>query len=107
MIRSIRSAGGGIHGLRRGVKFLHIFGILFVAFIVVLPNAYLSLDAAVPAGEKAEVFGDLPNGAFGGGIGKETYWVHAYEWLAQQDTEITNPKDRPGYISLLDYGFYG
>ncbi len=107
MVRSIRSSGGGIHGLRRGVKFLHVFGILFVAFIVVLPNAYLSLDAAVPAGEKAEVFGDLPNGAFGGGIGKETYWVHAYEWLAQQDTEITNPKDRPGYISWWDYGFYG
>ena len=36
MIRNIRSAGGGIHGLRRGVKFLHLFGILFLAFIVVV-----------------------------------------------------------------------
>ena len=107
LVRSIRAAGGGIHGLRRGVKFLHVFGILFVALLVILPNAYLSLDAAVPAGEKQNVFGDLPNGAFGGGIGKETYWVHAYEWLATQDTSIENPKDRPAYISWWDYGFYG
>jgi len=107
MIRSINAAGGGIHGLRRGVKFLHVFGVVFIAFLILLPNAYLSLDAAVPSGEKTEVFGDLPSGAFGGGIGKETYWVHAYEWLAQQDTEIPNPKDRPAYISWWDYGFYG
>lgn len=106
MVRSIRAAGGGIHGIRRGVKFLHVSGILFVAFIVVLPNAYLSLDAAVPGTQKADIFGDLPNGAFGGGIGKETYWVDAYEWFAQQDTEIANPIDRPAYISWWDYGFY-
>jgi dolichyl-diphosphooligosaccharide--protein glycosyltransferase len=107
MVRSIKAAGGGIHGLRRGVKFLHVFGILFIALLILLPNAYLSLDAAVPAGEKSEVFGDLPSGAFGGGIGKETYWIHAYEWLAQQDTEISIAKDRPAYISWWDYGFYG
>jgi len=106
MIRSIRAAGGGIHGLRRGVKFLHVFGILFVALLVLLPNAYLSLDAAVPAGSKDEVFGDLPNSAFTNSFGKEDYWIHAYEWFAQQDTEIANPVDRPAYISWWDYGFY-
>ena len=107
MVRSIKAAGGGIHGLRRGVKFLHVFGVVFIAFLILLPNAYLSLDAAVPSGEKDKVFGDLPNGAFGGGIGKETYWVHAYEWLVEQDTDIPSPKDRPAYISWWDYGFYG
>ncbi|MFO8078630.1 MAG: STT3 domain-containing protein, partial [Thermoplasmatota archaeon] len=107
MIKNIKSAGSGIRGLRKGVSFLHIFGILFVALLVFFPNAYLSLDAAVPAVDKQEVFGDLPAGAFGGGIGKEIYWVNAFSWLADQDTEIDNPVDRPAFISWWDYGFYG
>jgi dolichyl-diphosphooligosaccharide--protein glycosyltransferase len=106
MLRTIQSAGGGIHGIRRGVKFLHVFGILFVAFLVILPNAYLTLDAAVPATKKGEVFGDLPSGAFGSSFGKEMYWIDAYEWFAQQDTDIADPVDRPGFISWWDYGFY-
>ncbi|MCK4902850.1 MAG: glycosyltransferase family 39 protein, partial [Thermoplasmatales archaeon] len=48
MVRNIKSAGGGLHGLRRGIKFLHIFGILFIAFLVILPNVFVAFDAAVP-----------------------------------------------------------
>jgi len=33
MLRNIKSAGGGLHGIRRGVKFMHVGGILFIAFI--------------------------------------------------------------------------
>ncbi len=115
MIRNIKSAGGGIHGLRRGVKFLHVFGILFIAFLVIFPNAYLALDAAVPSTKKSDVFvikiGEditikLPNGAYGLPYGKEAYWVAAYDWLNDQDTAIDNPASRPGYISWWDYGFY-
>ncbi len=106
MIKSIKRVGG-LQGVRKGISFLHVFGILFIAFLLILPNAYLALDAAVPATEKEDVFGDLPNGAFGSSFGKEQYWVHAYEWFAQQDTEIENPADRPAYISWWDYGFYG
>ncbi len=106
MIRGIKQVGG-LQGLRKGVSFLHIFGILFIAFLLILPNAYLSLDAAVPAASKNEVFGDLPSGAFGSSFGKEMYWVAAYDWLAEQDNEIPNPVDRPGFISWWDYGFYG
>lgn len=106
MIKSIRGLGGGIHGLRRGVKFIHLVGIIIIALLVVFPNAYLSLDAAVPATEKESVFGDLPNGAFGSSFGKEDYWIAAYEWFAQQDTDISNPVERPAYISWWDYGFY-
>lgn len=114
MIRNIKSAGGGIHGLRRGVKFLHIFGILFIAFLVIFPNAYLALDAAVPSTKKSDVFtikfGDttinLPNGAYGLSYGKEAYWVAAYDWLNRQDTAVEDPAARPGYISWWDYGFY-
>jgi len=106
MLHSIQSAGGGFHGIRRGVKFMHIFGILILALLVVLPNTYLSMDAATPVTEKEKVFGDLPNGAFGLSLGKEDYWVAAYEWFAQQDADIQSPVDRPGYISWWDYGFY-
>jgi len=107
MLRNIKSAGGGIHGLRRGVKFLHIFGILFIAFLVIFPNVYLALDAAVPSTEKNTVFGeDLPMGAYGLPHGKEAYWIEAYTWLNNQDIDIENPADRPAYISWWDYGFY-
>ena len=106
MIRNVRSAGGGIHGLRRGMNFLHIFGIIFIAFLIILPNAYLAFDAAIPGTEKEEVFGDLPSGAFGTSLGKEAYWVHALSWLKEQDTEIENPVERPAFISWWDYGFY-
>jgi dolichyl-diphosphooligosaccharide--protein glycosyltransferase len=106
MLRNIRSAGGGIHGLRKGVKFLHIFGILFIAFLVIFPNAYLAFDAATPSTEKEDVFGDLPSGAFGLVHGKEDYWIDAFSWLKEQDTDIANPVERPAFISWWDYGFY-
>jgi len=106
MLRNIRSIGGGIHGLRRGVKLLHVIGILFIAFLVIFPNAYLAFDAAIPITEKEDVFGDLPNGAFGIGHGKEGYWVDAFSWLKEQDTDIANPVERPAFISWWDYGFY-
>lgn len=106
MLRSIQSAGGGIHGLRKGVKFLHIFGIFFIAFLVIFPNAYLAFDAATPITEKEAVFGDLPSGAFGLGHGKEGYWIDAYGWLKEQDTDIANSVERPAFISWWDYGFY-
>ena len=106
MIKIIRNVGGGLHGLRRGIKFIHVFGIILIALIIILPNAYLSLDAAVPYSEKKKVFGDLPNGAFFTGLGKESYWVDAYNWFASQDNNIKDPTKRPAFISWWDYGFY-
>ena len=106
MIKGIKRVGG-LQGIRKGVSFLHVFGILFIAFLLILPNAYLALDAAVPATEKDDVFGDLPSGAFGSSFGKEQYWVDAYQWFATQDAEISDPKERPAFISWWDYGFYG
>ena len=107
MVRNIRSAGGGFHGLRRGVKILHIFGVLFIAFLVILPNAYIAFDAAVPVNKKSDVFGaGASEGAFGLATGKEAYWVDAYGWLSKQDTNITDFAKRPAFISWWDYGFY-
>ena len=115
MIRNIRAAGGGLHGIRRGVKFLHIFGILFVAFIVILPNVYISFDAATPGvadpkdktkSLKEEMFGPDFRGAFGLSVYKEAYWSNALDWLNKQDTGISDPTRRPAFISWWDYGFY-
>jgi dolichyl-diphosphooligosaccharide--protein glycosyltransferase len=117
MIRSIRSAGGGLHGIRRGIKFLHVFGIVFLAFIVIIPNAFIAFDAAVPNNIyeespgnwttlKIEMFGEDHRGAFGLGVGKEAYWADAFDWLDSQDTEIEDPTQRPAFISWWDYGFY-
>lgn len=114
MIRNIKSAGGGIHGLRRGIKVFHISGILFIAFMIIIPNAYLSLDAAIPStiskngtsNLKIDYFGEDHSSAFGLSHGKEAYWIDAYNWLNEQDTEIKDPTRRPAFISWWDYGFY-
>jgi len=114
MARNIRNAGGGLRGIRKGVRVYHIFGVLFVAFLILIPNGYLALDAAVPSAAskngtsnlKYDFFGQNHSSAFGSSAYKEQYWVAAYQWLNKQDTNITDPAKRPGYISWWDYGFY-
>ena len=114
MLRNIRNAGGGLRGLKRGVKALHLSGILFVAFLVILPNAFLALDAAVPSvptkngtsSMKVDYFGKEHEQAFGSGLYKEQYWIDALAWLNDQDAHIEDPTERPAFISWWDYGFY-
>jgi dolichyl-diphosphooligosaccharide--protein glycosyltransferase len=114
MARNIRNAGGGFRGLRKSVKIYHIFGVLFIALLILIPNGYLALDAAVPSAAtkngtsnlKYDFFGKNASSAFGSSSYKEQYWVAAYSWLNKQDTNITNPSKRPAYISWWDYGFY-
>jgi len=115
MFRNIRNAGGGLRGLRKGIKIYHILGVLFVAFLVIMPNAFLALDAAVPGAAtkngtsnmKIDYFGEEHSGAFGSSSYKEQYWVDAFSWLNDQDADIADPGERPAFISWWDYGFYG
>ncbi|MFH1013143.1 MAG: STT3 domain-containing protein [Thermoplasmatota archaeon] len=114
MARNMRNAGGGIRGIRKGVRIYHVFGVLFIAFLILIPNGYLALDAAVPSAAskngtsnlKYDFFGQNHSSAFGSSSYKEQYWVAAYAWLTKQDTNITEPSKRPAYISWWDYGFY-
>jgi len=114
MARNIRNAGGGIRGIRKSVKIYHVFGVLFVAFLILIPNGFLAMDAAVPSAAskngtsnlKYDFFGKNFSSAFGSSSYKEQYWTAADSWLNQQDTNITNPSKRPGFISWWDYGFY-
>ena len=117
MLRNIKSAGGGLHGLRRGIKVMHIVGALFIAFIVILPNAFIAFDAALPNKPvqdeednwvplKEIYFGSGHSGAYGLSIVKEKYWANAFNWLSKQDTHIERDVNRPAFISWWDYGFY-
>ena len=113
VLRNIRNAGGGLRGLRKGLKIIPVLGALFV-FCLVLLNVVLAFDAAIPQASikngttsmKIEYFGENYSGAFGSGLYKEQYWVDAFAWLNNQDTQITDPAKRPAFISWWDYGFY-
>jgi len=107
MIAGIKAIGG-IRGVRHGIKLPHIFTFSCVAFLLILPNAYMCMVYAVPVGgtyDKQEMFGDDWD-AGGISLYKERYWVDAFMWLNDQDTEIEEHVDRPGFISWWDYGFY-
>jgi len=104
MMRNIGNLRG-IHKFK-GAKPIHYFGVLFVVGLVFLPNAYISLDAAVPGSLKEEVFGEGHSGAFGLGLGQQYYWADACYWLSQQDTEYNTDAERPGVLTWWDYGFY-
>ncbi|MBU0497846.1 MAG: glycosyltransferase family 39 protein, partial [Candidatus Thermoplasmatota archaeon] len=114
MVKNIRNAGGGFKGLRRGIKIYHVLGVLFVAFLVIMPNSLLAFDSAIPSAVtqngssnlKIDYFGEEHGGAFGSSSYKEQYWVDALSWFAKQDTDVATPEDRPGFISWWDYGFY-
>lgn len=114
MFKNISNAGGGLRGIRKGMKIYHIIGFLFVVMII-LPNAFLALDAAVPgavtkngtSNMKIDFFGEEHSGAFGSNFYKEQYWIDAFSWLNDQDTDIEKPGDRPGFMSWWDYGFKG
>lgn len=103
MIKTITDLGGGFRGIRKGVHATHIVGVLFVLFVLLMPNIYMSIDAAVPSPD-LEKFGKTDS-AFGLSTYKETYWNDALIWLAKQDTNISDPAHRPGFISWWDYGF--
>ncbi|MFO7677153.1 MAG: STT3 domain-containing protein [Thermoplasmatota archaeon] len=114
MFKNIKNAGGGLRGLRKGIKIYHIVGILFVIMII-LPNAFLAFDAAIPFGEtkngtrtmKIDFFGEDHSSAFGSSYYKEYYWIDAFSWLHDQNSHIDEPSQRPAFMAWWDYGFKG
>lgn len=103
MIRNIRYLG--TKRFYKGVKFLQVAGIMIVVFVILLPNAFMVIEASIPQVEQKEYFGDDFSGYFGTSHYKEMYWVDALTWLNHQDTELQDA-DKPGFISWWDYGFY-
>ncbi len=116
-------SGSKLHALRRGVKVRHVVGVLFIAFLVVLPNVWYGVDASIPFEDKRrldeEIYDSTPYfmqpehysapwflGAFGYSLPlNNRYWPAAWDWLEKQDEDILPYEDRPAFLSWWDYGF--
>lgn len=126
--RSFTGASGSyLHVFRKSVKVRHIFGALFLAFMIVLPNVWYSVDAGIPADTKPsydkQIYDSFPSflrpsgydvvngtnwylGAFGYQLPLPKYYFPAaWSWFAQQDANVTPDAAKPGYVSWWDYGF--
>ncbi|MGD1061179.1 MAG: carboxypeptidase regulatory-like domain-containing protein [Methanomassiliicoccales archaeon] len=112
--------------LRRGIKIRHVLGVLFLAFLIILPNVWTAVDAGIPSNTKAQydqqIYNNLPQilrpasynsanetwylGAFSYELPLPTeYYPAAWSWFAQKDANITPVALRPAYLSWWDYGF--
>jgi asparagine N-glycosylation enzyme membrane subunit Stt3 len=110
---------------KKSVKVRHIVGALFLAFMVVLPNVWYSVDAGIPSETKQkydlQIYESLPSfmrpggydvngtdwylGAFGYQLPLPTYYFPAaWNWFSEQDTNLP-PVERPAFVAWWDYGF--
>lgn len=129
MRKTFRSLGSGLVAFRRAVRVRHVLGSLFVVFILLLPNVWFGVDAAIPFERKSEydqqVYATLPGflrptgydqyaqsgnsfylGAFGYSLPLEReYFPAAWSWFSQVDSHIHPVEDRPAFLSWWDYGF--
>jgi len=126
--RSLMGASGSYWQIfKKSVKIRHIAGVLFIAFMVILPNVWYGTDAGIPSEIKTdmdkEIYESLPSfmrpggydringsnwylGAFGYSIPLESYYFPAaWDWFAEYDSHIPAMADRPAYVSWWDYGF--
>lgn len=128
MRKTISGASGSyLHIMRKNVKVRHIVGALFLAFMIVLPNVWYSIDAGIPAETKAsldkEIYLSMPKvlrpsgydvangsnwylGAFGYSLPlPKFYFPAAWSWFASQDANITPAAAKPAFVAWWDYGF--
>ena len=107
---------------RKAFKARHVL-VLLLVLVILLPNVWVAIDAGIPGNTKsgyaAQVGATLPpwlqlntsspsNYYFGAaGTSLDTpnqYDSAGYNWLAEQDTNIPQPR-RPAFVSWWDYGF--
>ena len=111
---------------RKAIKFKYVVAILVIAFLLILPNVWSSIDADIPSNTEtaydAEIYYTLPSilhpssydvvngtswymGAFSYDLDLPTnYWPAAFSWFAQQDANLSD-NARPAFLSWWDYGF--
>ncbi|MGB2825230.1 MAG: carboxypeptidase regulatory-like domain-containing protein, partial [Thermoplasmata archaeon] len=129
---SVRKALDGASGsfrqvFRKSIKMRHIVGVLFLAFFIVLPNVWFSVDAGIPSETKRsydkQIYTILPEflqpagydeyngsnwylGAFGYSLPMPSqYYPAAWDWFAEQDADVYPETSRPAYVAWWDYGF--
>jgi dolichyl-diphosphooligosaccharide--protein glycosyltransferase len=107
---------------KRG-PWVRIAAIAVVAFLIVFPNMWGAVDAAIPYNNKTtydrQIYNVMPSyfrpqnytppwylGAYGIQLDTNTTdpWQGAFAWLAKQDSNQA-PEYRPGFLSWWDYGF--
>ncbi len=91
-------------------QFRKVVVAVLVGFVVMMPNVFLAVDAAIPIESKRDYDPDLKYlGSFGSSLHSD-YWMDSYTWLSQQDLvdmdgNYIQPEDRPAFMSWWDYGF--
>ncbi len=116
---SLAGRGSAFLAVRKSLKLRHFLVIALVAIILV-PNVWYAVDAAVPYNSKNQfsqqiyqtfppaLRGTNPNaslGAAGTELDTPTQYDEAsYNWLATQDQNLP-PDQRPAFLSWWDYGF--
>ncbi len=126
--KTMMGAGGSfLTVFRKSVKIRHIVGVLFLAFLVILPNVWYSVDAGMPSEVKRmydkQVYSTLPSfmqqdnydaingtywyfGAFGYSLPLPTYYFPAaWDWFSEQDADVVPTSSKPAYVAWWDYGF--
>jgi len=129
---SVRKSLAGASGsflqiFRKSIKIRHIMGVLFLGFLVILPNVWYSVDAGIPSETKRaydkQIYSSLPSfmqqegydsingsnwylGAFGYSLPLPTYYYpSAWAWFGEQDADVYPVSSRPAYVAWWDYGF--
>jgi len=126
--KSLAGASGSfLQVFRRSVKVRHVVGVLFLGFLIVLPNVWYSVDAGIPSETKRsydkEIYTSIPSfmqpgdydringsnwylGAFGYSLPLPSYYFPAsWEWFSEQDSDVYPETARPAYVAWWDYGF--
>ena len=117
-----------LHNLRKVFNLKHVVGVLFIVVMILVPNAWGAVDAAIPYSDKAEydegVFDAMPDFLHPSGIDSyddlsslwylgafsyyltlsDSYLAQALDWLAGQDIEIVNIGDKPAVMVWNGYG---
>ena len=122
----VGSRGSFFRNFRKSIKFRHVFVFLVVAGLIILPNAWTALDAAIPNQTKRtydrQIYQATPDFLKPTPTTQErdilvpgsvllrsavAYYVLSggMGLVQQRDANITNPLERPAYLSWWDYGF--
>ncbi len=105
--RKLHGQGNAVSNGFRSVTMRSAFGVATVAFLLVLPNFWLGIDAGASAQFERE--NELNNkrwGAFGLNFDiASNGWLEAMDHLATLDQDLAF-EDRPAFIAWWDYGHW-
>lgn len=116
------------HNLRKVFNLKHVVGVLFIVVMILVPNAWGAVDAAIPYSDKAEydegVFDAMPDFLHPSGISSyddltslwylgafsyyltldDSYLSQALDWLSKQNIDVVNIGDKPAVMVWNGYG---